>query len=641
MQILARTKILVVIVLGLFSFAHSHTKMTGSYGDFEYVFSGMFKPEMFYGKNISLLNNNNKWDKVWFMRHTLDMSLGIGYGKETYNKKVVDFFFTLRNRGIWGNPTTIAFTADAELRLLDAVGQSHKHGFPRHIFWMREGWINFSINDFLGLALEYPHTFKLGSFSFQLGRGIALGDAYAVGPEFLGFYSDSLVDQYAFGGLLSGTFVPNTVTYDLYAAILQNLSSTLADTGARVLGQEFGKIANPARGYGKINYVIAGRIGYDAFNNERYGKLHMEPYAMYNSDPEQMVDFRADASSKLGTIGFATEYFGTAFEFGFDGGCNLGKQFVKGWDFNQITEENRDGFVVLSNSQVNDKAGKRALFIKSSNPAQVAINNSAQGEEYNGKPINSLNQNVIDVGLVNSATRYRNPYNNKYQGWFFVADAATYVYKKDVKLCAEGGIASGDDDPNFDTKDSIFDGFIPLQSAYTGNRVRSAFLLGGAGKLKRELSVPLSTIPSPEEFGSTTTEFSNIIYGGIGIRWEPQECIRKFRLNPNILVYWQDQATRKFDVRTRRNLEARSNRFLGAEVNVFFDYYIFREMKVFFVGSLFVPGAHYRDVRGRPLSPSQVALLNVLDTTGFDDELIPNLGTDPGYTLNLGIEYRF
>jgi len=378
MQIIGKTKA-VVIGLSLFSVFNSFAKMTGTYGDFEYVFSGMFKPEMFYGRNFSLLNNNNKWDKVWFMRHTLDMSLGVGYGKQTYCDTVLDFFFTLRNRGIWGNPNTIAFTSDAEIKLLDAVARAHKHGFPRHIFWMREGWIDFSINNFLGLALEYQHSIKLGSFSFQLGRGISLGDAYAVGPEFLGFYSDSLVDQYAFGALISGTFVPKVLTYDLYAAILQNNSSTLGDTAARIMGQQFGRIADPSRGYGKINYVIAGSLGWDAFADEKYGRLHLEPYAMYNNDPEQAVDFKADSSSKLGTIGFAGEYAGSIFEFGFDTARNIGRQTVLGWDTNQVTEENRGGFVVLSNTQVLDKDGKKQLFTKSSSPEQTVIRNASQG----------------------------------------------------------------------------------------------------------------------------------------------------------------------------------------------------------------------------------------------------------------------
>lgn len=635
-QIFGKTKAL-VIGLSLFSVFNSFAKITGTYGDFEYVFSGMFKPEMFYGKNFGMLNNNNRWDKVWFMRHTIDLSLGIGYGKKTYADTVLDYFMTVRNRGIWGNPTTIASTAEADVKFLDAVPSSHKHGFPRHIFWIREIWTLFSINNFLGLAFDYPHSLKLGSFSFQLGRGISLGDAYAVGPEFLGFYSDSLVDQYAFGALISGTFVPKTLTYDLYAALLQNNSSSQGDTAAQVLAQEFGKLADPIRGYGKIAYVIAGRLNWDAFRDERYGLLHLEPYAMYNSDPEQRVDFKADASSKLGTIGFATEYLGPRFEFGFDTARNLGFQHVKGWDTNQVITENRNGSVVLSNTKVLDKDGKKVLFIKGS-PQQQLIFNAPQGEEFNGTPIGTSPE-TTPLGLKNDATRFRNPYDNHYHGWMFVADASVWVYKRDLKLSVEGGIASGDDDPNFETKDSIYDGFIPLQSVYVGNRVKSALVL--SGKIKREISVPFDTIPSPETLGITVTEMTNIIYGGVSLKWEPLNRCKKFKVFPNWLVYWQDRASRKFDIMTKTELMERSNRFLGSEINIFMDYSIFTDMKVFFVGAVFVPGTHYRDVRGRPLDEKQFAALQVLDTTGFDDELVPNLGTDTAYTINLGFEFRF
>ncbi len=100
-----------------------------------------------------------------------------------------------------------------------------------------------------------------------------------------------------------------------------------------------------ARGFGKDNYLIAARLLWTAFDND-YGTATVEPYIMYNDDPEQRVEFAADSNSKLMTAGLACEYINNAFECGFDTAFNRGHQFVKPWDRNQIIMNNFNGQVV-------------------------------------------------------------------------------------------------------------------------------------------------------------------------------------------------------------------------------------------------------------------------------------------------------
>src|SRR5579863_8761036 len=188
-------------------------------GDFEYVFSGVFKPETFYGKNINWLNNDNTFDKSYVSKHVADLSFDVLYGAQTYGEKIAEFLFQLRNKGIWGNPESIASTTFADIKVLNAIRGTHKNGFPSHIFWILQLWLQFNLNQVASLPFRNIHTFTIGSFPFQLGRGIALGDAYAVGPEALGFYADSAVDQYAFGAKFAGEMVTRVLSYDLYTAI--------------------------------------------------------------------------------------------------------------------------------------------------------------------------------------------------------------------------------------------------------------------------------------------------------------------------------------------------------------------------------------------------------------------------------------
>ena len=101
-----------------------------------------------------------------------------------------------------------------------------------------------------------------------------------------------------------------------------------------------------------------------------------------------------------------------------------------------------------------------------------------------------LNEPGTPIVLKNSNGRFGNPYTNTFRGWMFVADAGYSFGDKSLLWTVTGGVASGDDNPNFETKDGTFDGFIGLQETYSGKRVRSVYLLGGAGKLKRLFSTP-------------------------------------------------------------------------------------------------------------------------------------------------------
>jgi hypothetical protein len=608
---------------------------------FEYKVGGVFKPESFAGDNISLLNNRNcGFDKVWYARHTLDLSGEAKFKKG--NEVVAEAFGTVRNRGTWGNPGGVMQTTDAITRVVDTVGGTHSHSISRHLLWVRECWLKFDIAQAVALSFTNKHQFTLGLFPFQLGRGIALGDAYAVGPEFLGFYTDFVVDQYAPGAKFSGDIVPKMLSYDLYAAIFQNKSSSLGDTGAKILGQQYGLIANPGRGFGKINYLVAGRLMWHLVNNDS-NKVNLEPYALYNNDPEQKIEFLADSNARLGTIGLAGNYINDRVEFGFDTAVNFGQQHVKGWDRNVIKEANVDGRVSVVNSHVVSEAdGSNIPFIKGS-PAQKIIESSYESQSENGQVIGAVDGPIGyltpgPITLQNKNFRFRDPYNVGYHGWMFVSDIAFWFQEHTLRLAAEAGAASGGRHPHGEAKTCSYDGFVGLQEIYSGNKVKSAFVLGGAGKLPRPLATPESDAVNP--FSVKTSGFTNLVYGGSSILWKPK-LKREFNVQSNIIAYWDERAIKKFDAFTKSDLACNASKFLGVETNMFMNYYPFTSTKFFFVGSLFFPGQHYTDIRGKPLNPEQEAALNELDRTDFEGAYIPNVGHDMAWTINAGIEFKF
>lgn len=629
-------------------------RMAGDFGDIMYDFSGIYKPETFYAKNVKLLNNNNIHDKMWWARHTFDLKSHFLYGKETYGVPVAEFQFTLRNRGVWGNPEGAMKTATTETKLLDAVGQGHTHAIPQYLFWMREAWLDLNMSQALGLNLSDSHRFKLGVFPYSLGRGIALGDAYATGPEYLGFYTETVVDQFACGAMLEGDIILKKLHYDFYVGILQNKSGSFADANLKIRGQEYGRLDTPQRGFGKVNFVFATRLKWIAFEN-MLGKLMFEPYALYNHNPEQKVEFVADSSSELGTFGLAGEYYGDRWELGFDYAFNIGRQRVKGWDRNQVTGMNREGQAVLVNSHVVDQSvvPNNIPFVTSgpNSNAQRIIkteNKAQQDESLNGKTIGEVNKvgwlpvapGTEPVQLINKADRYRNPYSNKYEGYMFVIDASCWLYKKDLQMAVTAGYASGDDNPNLDTKDQQYGGFISLQEIYSGKRVQSAYLLS-SGKIGRPLSIPQGNQPASNKFAKTVSNFSNLVFWGTSLKWEPSNWKRKLSMRPNVLMYWEDFKINKYDVKQRKELNEKASTYLGSEINIFIDYYFFKDIRAFCVTSLFIPGTHFTDIKGRPLDKDQEAELDAFDVTGSNTDRIPGIGNNVAYTLNLGLEFRF
>lgn len=642
---------------------------------FQWKVSGKLKTgDAFYGKNISLLNNCNPFDQTVYVRHTLDLNTDLSY------LDLVSGRVSMRNKAVWGTSELIK-TTSAPTKLTDAVGQFHSHYFPRYVFWMRELWLDFSLNEAFGIhSADTKHFFTLGAFPFQLGRGIALGDAYAVGADYLGFYTDDIVDQYACGAQLYGDIVADRLSYDLYTAILNNQSYSLGKTGEKIFGQEIGRLSTPERGFGHINWVFAARLNITALDDPHKGKLTFEPYCLFNGDPEQRVDFTADASSTLGTLGFASEYVGENFECGFDTAFNLGSQDVKGWDKNTIQLQSRNGDVMAVNSHVYvnlDPMSPEAEALSSWNPYKVPyvtnaidttvnphitskagsttntiINNAIQDASNNGKLIGSVptltNVTVIpgplgtttEGQLFNDPDRFRSPYSNIYKGWMLVADAARYFCDHTLAVAATIGYASGDEDPNHVRKDGDYEGFIGLQSLYNGKRVQSAYYLGGASKLMLPLSVPPSQ-SQPDRFAALTSGFTNLALIGGGVTWKPKNWKKSFSINPNIIGYWQAFPSNKFDLATKSILACPARSYLGTEINIFIRKELMKNLEIFGIGSVFVPGAHFTDIKGEPLNEAQWRILDRLDRTGFNGDAVPGISNDLSYTINLGVEYKF
>ena len=629
------------IFLSMFLTPVLHAYST-TWDDWLIDFSIRYRPESFYGNNTSLLRNCQH-DTIFFSRHTLD------YGVNVSLDSVVQFNTTFRNKGVWGGTNFGSATSFSDFKFSDTILGNHKHSFPRHLMWAREMWFEFSWPKALDLSPRGDHYFKLGIFPFSLGRGIALGSAFAVGPESLGFFSDASIDQYAPGALFHGDLVEDKVSYGFYVSLVKNRATSFKETSAKILAQkyddcgEFIRREDPARGFGKINYIAAAHFNWYAFNDDKYGVLTIEPYGLYNYAPEQKIEFVADANSKLTTIGLAAEYATSRFEFGFDCAVNFGRQAVCGWDRNENKIENRNGIIIEVNSHAVDQDDKKIPFVAKSD-AQTIIFDASPAMKLNGKEIGMVDsvgflQPDGGVTIFNAEDRFRDPYENRYHGFMFVADTAIWLHEKDLSLVATAGYASGDRNPNFACKDEDFDGFIGLQEIYSGVRVKSAFFLSGAGKAGRPIANPLAT-QRDATLSKTVSGFTNLAFVGGDLNWTPLNWKKSFTLHPNVIAYWQPSEVPGIDPETGMDRGC-ADKYLGTEINLFTHVNILKNLKLFGVFSVFVPGQFYSDIKGRRITLKEAEFLDSEDVTGFAEDTIPKFGDDVAFTFNLGLEWRF
>ncbi len=637
-KVLSLVFCMIVFPLSLCALSFEHEK-----SGFNVTFFGLLKEDFFASVNSNLLDSQNFFDRSIFARHTFDLGLNI-----SDLDLIIEFNAQLRNKGVWGNSTSLGATNFNTVKVQDVLTIPHQHGFTRHLLWIRELWLKIDLNKLFNLCLEHSHYLTAGLLPFQItSRGIALGDAYAVGPVFLGYFTDSTVDQFAPSLKFSGN-ITDDLSYVIIALWLENFSDSLRSTTERIYTQRYGRRNMAERGFGNMNYAFAGYLDWYAMNDKVFGSLRFRPYGLFNHAKEQKVEFRGDASSKLGTLGMECEYIGDKLEIGIEGAFNLGEQTVFGWDRNQVIFENNQGNVAQVNSHVFDSTNKKIPFIAGGN-AQRAIFQVNQSACENGKQIPGTFDQVgflmpPDGEIFNAPDRFRDCYRNKYQGWMIISDASLWVYEKDFKVAATLGVASGDDNPNFDTMDRNYKGFIGLQESYSGKRVKSAFFLGGAGRVTRPIANPL-VVGAVNDAPLTValSGFTNLILAGGGFSWEPTAWERPIKINPNFLAYWQFKSTPKFRaVTVAEDMIPDADKFLGIEANIFADYNPVKNFKIFVVTSIFGPGQFYSDIKGRRLSQQDILdQIDAADRTGFVQDTIPRFGDDIAFTFDIGFEYRF
>lgn len=612
-------------------------------GDASLTLGGKIKTEGYFLKNAYMLNTNLP-DENGYLKETIDINFDVAYGEKKYGHKAVEFFAELRHKGVWGYALSYADKdagplSPTAVRLVDATFGSHSHTSGKPLIWFKDAWLAFSLNAAFGLESKNIHTIKAGWFPFDLGRGIAFGGFYGLNKELLGLYNYN-EDKAAPGILLHGDIIKDRLTYDLYYGKFEERGKGFGDTIAIVRKHIVGREKTPWRGVGKDDDAIAGRLKWVAFkDHEDAGTLEVEPYVFYNYASDQRVEIAPDCKTRFGSYGFGIEHDVKDFEWGGEVAFNYGKQEMFNIDRNQIKLE-RDattGTIREVMSHIQYAGGKAPVTAAALAASKVTI-------------VDQTNTAIPGAaGYTSKSDRFRPAYTNTFGGYMGVLDCSYNFRAVDLKLAVAYGYMSGDYDPQEKETSKTYGGFVGFHELYSGKRVRSLYLLD-----ERSLLRPISRLPgvvNNKETLDLESVSSDIQHVGAALTWKPRDFyVNNFTLNPNILSFFTAHKSYKFVPATTPTGDGEytndyASGYLGTELNVFVNFDLIKNLKFFGKFACFLPGQHFKDIKGVPLDRDVARYLVDFGAPLSDADLAVlrdyRLGHDPAFMLNMGLEFKF
>lgn len=578
------------------------------------TFGGESTQETFSATNLNLLNTSIPEGSVGYIRSTFDSFVDLKYGENKEHPKL-NFYGAVRFRFIWGSGTDILLQDDVEAIVDDTI--SIKGTFlNKHLLWMKESWLKFNMS----ADPSQQNFIQIGMIPFEVGRGISLGAAYDA-TGFLGFTSSYMIDQYAPAALLRLQLTKNSY-FDTYFALLENNQTSMREILEPIRRSEIN--ACPYRGIGRQSYIVTLR-NMTAFAIREGQKWSIEPYFVHQQSPDKKFEFNNDVDTSISTMGAAIEAELIRVSWGLEGAVNFGDVYLKPWDRNKIDIlRQSDGFLIEQYTKVytQDPINVAAPLADVTTTNAFYVNASNKDVSSNGQQ--------IGPNLFNAFDRFRPACNIALKGYFCVADFA-YDYKPKVLKFGLGvGYASGfvhhQQDMNklssYRCMHQDFTGFIPLQSVYSGTRIRHFVMFNqeiprfsvadlnfdGTGQ-------NITTSMEPDAINA----FTNIAFLGTRIAYNPERFKdHEVLLAPNIIAYWAPETsyTMSRPIQGLHPVIKLANNFLGTEINLEFNCKIVENLKIESYVGVLLPGSYYKDTCGTILLAYEQPIGNDLAYVG-------------------------
>lgn len=584
--------------------------------------AGKLTKEIYANRNMTYLNNSVLNDSAFRYRTTLDGNFLAQYGDLIKNPKV-EVKGTGRFRYDVGTAALVK-TAATSVSIAGTAFDIPSSSVQKTLLFLRELSMKISLDEHEDGS---DHYIKFGSFPYELGRGISLGAAYNSGG-FLGLDPRFSIDQFASGGIFHTDVYHESLTLDIYFALLSNPNGSFAENNASIRANEImSSSASTTRGPNRGVWFGSASFNWDAIDLESC-KLLVNPYLYMHVSPDQTLEFAADTDSQIYGIGTAVEFKVGKFQWAFEGSFQGGQTQIKAWDRN-VTKFINSGSEtvplaagVFQYTKVYSDPGLTTLaFATTAN--QSVVNSLPEGFEQNGKEIGTS-------GLYNAIDRFRPTQRQYYHGYFFVTDASYDFLDDQIKWCGDVGYVSGELDDLYDltnvTQEELmnrsYTGFVPIQSVYSGKKIQHLVMLNtGVPRFTVEnpylSTAELNVVSRVTGVSTLTDKFTNLAYVGTAIEFKPAKFKdQKLVLKPTAIYYWMPYAPFLEDGVTV------ASHALGTALSLELEATLKECINVGGYVGLMLPGEQYKQFSGLQLKGGK-------------------LGSNAAYVLNFFMAYKF
>lgn len=659
--------------------------------------SGRVAQEHYAIRNGYTLNDAVS-DWSWKFRQRLDLRFYSDFGTKEYGKPAAEAAINFMNMHWWrevysnlylkSEPTVVDYqTTTGQLTNVDDSFNQVTQTFfdptiSSHIpvISFTEGWLATHFDTYFSWFKNNPHSFKIGYFPYQLGRGISLGYADEGGIQFLGYEMPRLpfASPYYSPGLLWKGEITKGFGYEFYYSVWRKQYAPSFEKGA--IDFRFRLDKNRINKFGKDLYrnVWSGKLLVES-SEDSVNKVYGETYFMWmhstyhRATKEQKL---SDRRTNLGTWGLMFDYkykhlsfntevaaqFGDIRMYPFDRNELLLKRDPTGFANEAFTQIQRaplapyDGVnpqfdttqlsampaasgllnivttddVVYLNSQNNtipikDPSGNTVIDLQTGNFMSVGDLQANVLNPLFGSGSASANELLRSatsryVQAYNTAQRVRPGYKIDLQGFMVLADLSYRMVKLPCTLSLAGAYISGDANPFKTEQETRYKGFLPLRDIrYRGHNVQSLALLTAR------------VIPRPCDGNWHQFDSSNLAYVGLGFQCYPLQNEQKLLFESNGLWFFQpaDQALFRAGEAESTTLEA--SKELGFEWNASLTYRPLHNLTMLARGAIFLPGKLYRD--------RSAQTLNLMTTSGILEPT--RLGSDIAWGYHFRIAYAF
>lgn len=318
--------------------------------DVDFLLSGRFRQEGFlFDKALTLRDDFN--DKYGFNRTKVNIDISTQYGRRNYGLPAAQMHARLTAFPVWDAETTYTPILPQKIYLNGTnylkraeIGE-HDHEGPVPLMYLEEGWIKVNFDTFVS-RLKNEVSLQVGFFPFMVGRGVSLGDYPFTGVEFLGWERKGDIGnatQRSPGVLLHvGLGRYNDAALEVYYSQSRNrmLGPDWTREPVKSRHLDLKRSTNPEdiqRGAWANQSILAVRGNCSLeLGTRNPSRLYWEPYFVHVSAPELKVEFEADASADLWTVGSMSEWTRGNWSVNFEMAGQFGTHTMHAIDRNQI-----------------------------------------------------------------------------------------------------------------------------------------------------------------------------------------------------------------------------------------------------------------------------------------------------------------